>query len=123
MAKLECAIASLSRNFNDIHAWNAIKLYRRNANRKFIGDIVEYLNRCERSFGGKVKIFLKSLNKPDKLNDFHRPLPYTHFGVSSFEQIYSTNSNINYFHYFPGEKFMRRSMCYASGPWYCSSKF
>lgn len=121
MEKLECAIESLSRNFNDIHAWNAIKLYERNANRQFIGDVVEYLNRCETSYGGRVKIFLKSLNK--HLNDFSRPLPYTHFGVSSFEQKYSTNSNINYFLYFSGKKFMRRSMCYASSPWYCSSKF
>lgn len=121
MAQLECAIASLSRNFNDIHAWNAIKLYKRNANINTVGDVFEYLNRCETSYGGKVKIFLKPLNK--HLNDFSRPLPRIHFGVSFFEQKYSTNSNRNYFLYFPGKKFMRRSMCYASGPWFCSSKF
>lgn len=93
--KLECAIKSLSRNFNDIHAWNAIKLYGTNANRNWIGDVPEYLNRCEKLYGGKVKVFLKSMNK--HLDDFSRPLPLTHFGVSSFEQKFSTNNNIKNF--------------------------
>lgn len=60
----------------------AIKLYGRNAHRIYIGDIVEYLHRCEKSYGGQVKIFLKPLNK--RPNDFSRPLPLTHFGVNSF---------------------------------------
>lgn len=69
-----------------------------------------------------MKIFLKSLYK--HLNDFSRPLPSSHFGVSSFEQKFSTYNNINsYFFTIPGKKFMRRSVRYAGGPWYCSSKF
>lgn len=92
MAKLECGIKTLSRNFNDVHAYNAIKIYGRKANRWFIGDPVEYLNRCEKSYGGKVKIHLKPLNK--RPNDFSRPLPLSHFGVSSFEQKFNTDEPI-----------------------------
>lgn len=121
--KLEIGIEFLAKNLNGIHTWNAVKLYRRNANIDFIGDVGDYLNRCETFYGGKVKIFLKSLSEPDNLNNFNRPLPSTKFRVSFFEQKYSVNIDMNYFLHFSGKKFMRRSMCAASGPWYCSSKF
>lgn len=70
----------------DVHAWNAITLYVRNSRRQFIpfGSFREYyLNRCESSFGGKVKISLQPLNK--YRNDFSRPLPSMR-GVSSLKK-------------------------------------
>lgn len=75
------------RKSNDIHVWNAIELYGRNSHGGFVGDVVEYFNRYDELYGGKVKIFLKPLNK--HLNDFDRPLPHS-VGVSkkkTFEQF------------------------------------
>lgn len=61
----------------DVHAWNAIKLYERNAHehKRFIDylDSSQYLNHCDSSLGGQVKISLQPLNKYQ--HDFARPLP------------------------------------------------
>lgn len=66
-------IKSLARTSNDIHAWNAITIYERNANKR--GDEwTENPDVCESLFG-KVKISLQQLHKYQ--HDFSRPLPAT----------------------------------------------
>ncbi|XP_031636474.1 uncharacterized protein LOC116349259 [Contarinia nasturtii] len=74
-AKLNADIKLLAMSTLDVHAWNAISIYVRNSHRRFIsfGRIHEHLNRCESSFGGKVKISLQALNK--YRNDCSRQLP------------------------------------------------
>lgn len=84
--KLASAIETLARTSNDIHAWNAIRLYAQQGDKENVENEVEYLARCEESYGGKVKVFVKPLNKYQ--NDFSRPLPFFKiFGVSYFNKV------------------------------------